>query len=104
VSASCLSFASSFGGLAYAANLPAAERANVLAALRDHLPRLVAESNAIAAEAQFAPVTPWLYARAAPKVNPLIFAGFDNTDPALGVGITKNIHARDRYGRRSHAW
>jgi len=69
----------SLGGPACAGDLPANLRANVLSALHDHLLQLVVENNAIAVEAQIAALTPTLNIAAAPKVNPLIFSGFENT-------------------------
>jgi hypothetical protein len=69
----------SVGGPACAANLPAGVRAGVLSALHDHLVKLVATANALALEVQVAPLAPWLHAAAAPKVNPLLAVGFENT-------------------------
>lgn len=69
----------SLGGPACAANLAPAERAKVLSNLHDHLLNLIAESNAIALEAQISTLAPRFNGPAAPKVNPLIDIGFDNT-------------------------
>ena len=70
---------SSLGGPACVVKLPAHDRAKVLSALRDHLLQLIADSNALAVEVQIAPLTPCLKGPVAPKVNPLLFAGFENT-------------------------
>jgi Acetyltransferase (GNAT) domain len=70
---------SSLGGPACAANMPASMRSNVLAALHEHLLQSIAERKVLAAEVQIAPLTPSLHGPAAAKVNPLILAGFENT-------------------------
>jgi hypothetical protein len=69
----------SYGWAACAAKLPASEREKVLSALHDHLLQLIAAKNTIVAEAQIASLTPSLNGTAAPRVNPLILAGFENS-------------------------
>lgn len=66
----------SLGGPACAS---AVGREKVLAGLHDHLLHLMGEKNAVAAEVQVAALTPWLRTVDSPKVNPLIKAGFENT-------------------------
>jgi Acetyltransferase (GNAT) domain len=93
----------SLGGPACAANLSAAQRAKVLSELRDHLLRLLAEHNALAVEAQIAPLTPSLVGPAPPKVNPLIHVGFHNTQAETWiVDLTKTPEEiRRRYSESS---
>jgi hypothetical protein len=66
----------SLGGPACAA-VP--NRRKVFAALAEEVSRLMSVNNALATEAQIAPLTPCLNGPAAPKVNPLLHAGFMNT-------------------------
>jgi hypothetical protein len=66
----------SLGGPACA---PAPARKKVLLELHDRILQLMADNNAVASEVRVAALTPWLQASGAPKVNPLIVAGFENT-------------------------
>jgi hypothetical protein len=66
---------SSLGGPACVADGPD----KALSALHDHLLQLIADSDALSAEAQIAALTPSLEGPGAPKINPLVVAGFANT-------------------------
>ena len=69
----------SLGGPAWAGNLPAKMRAEAMSRLRDYVLNIIVENNAVAMEAQIAPLTPSLCGVLAAKINPLIPAGFANT-------------------------
>lgn len=65
---------SSLGGPAYVSGHGSDK---TLSALREHLLQLLADNDALSADAQIAPLTPSLDGQAA--INPLIAAGFANT-------------------------
>jgi len=69
----------SLGGPACAPSLPPKVRTAVLSHLCEYLLQIASVSAAIVVEAQIAPLTPCLYKPNAPKVNPLVPAGFENT-------------------------
>lgn len=69
----------SLGGPACATELFASARNRAISFLRDQMDGLLAQNKAVAAEAQIAALTPRLYDASAPRINPLLLAGFDNT-------------------------
>ena len=86
---------SSLGGPACATRLSGGEREKVLSVLHEHMLSLVAEQHALAAEAYIAALTPSLNRPDSPKVNPLIAAGFENTQTETWIvdlsGTPENI-------------
>jgi hypothetical protein len=70
-----------------------------LSALRDHLLQLLDVNDAISADVQIAPLTPSLEGPGAAKINPLVVAGFANTQTEtwmVGLAATPD-EIRRRY-------
>ncbi len=75
----------SIGGPACAAGTSASQRKKLLAAVREHLVRLLEEHDAECVDVKISALAPFLRGPQAPRVNPLVEAGFANTQTETWV-------------------